>query len=164
VVRAFRDPAGESTPLEDLRSTIQDLVLADLEMVERRLERLEAGIGKGQKGDIPERDLFLKFRSALEEEKPLRVIPLEDEKILRGYSFLTAKPLLIVFNIGEEEEFSPGKDGGLVPSSRSSRNRLGLSLWEAGDGDGSTRRGRARGLRERNGKRLGESRPHSGFA
>ena len=110
VVRAFRDPAGESNPLEDLRTTIQDLVLADLEVVERRLERLEAGIGKGQKGDIPERDLFLKFRSALEEEKPLRVIPLEDEKILRGYGFLTAKPLLVVFNIGEEEEFSPGKE------------------------------------------------------
>jgi ribosome-binding ATPase YchF (GTP1/OBG family) len=74
--------------------------------VERRLERLEANIKKANRADdVAEREVFLKLKHALEEERPLREVALSEEerRRLRSYSFLSEKPVLLVVNLGEGE-------------------------------------------------------------
>ena len=113
VVRAFESdtvphPDGTVDPLRDAKMLELELILADLGMAERRLERLEANIKKANRAeDVAERDVFRKLKAALEAERPLReVVPgLTDEerKRLRSYSFLSEKPLILVVNLGEDE-------------------------------------------------------------
>jgi GTP-binding protein YchF len=111
VVRAFESqtaphPDGSVDPLRDARMLDLELVLADLATVERRLERLEANIKKAHKAeDVAERALFLRLKEALEGERPLREAGLteEEKSRLRGYALLSAKPLLLVANLGEAE-------------------------------------------------------------
>jgi len=113
VVRAFDSstvphPDGSVDPLRDAKMLELELILADLGMVERRLERLEAGIKKARRADdVAEREVFVKLKDALEAERPLRdVVPgLTDEerKRLRSYSFLSEKPLVLVVNMGEDD-------------------------------------------------------------
>lgn len=109
VVRAFESatvphPDGSLDPLRDARMLELELILADLSSVERRLERLEANIKKANKADdVGERAVFLKMKEALEAERPLRELELgeEERRRLRGYSFLSEKPMLLVLNLGE---------------------------------------------------------------
>jgi GTP-binding protein YchF len=111
VVRAFESetaphPDGSVDPLRDARMLDLELVLADLATVERRLERLEANIKKANKAeDVAERALFRRLRGALEGEKPLREAGLTEEEKgrLRGYALFSAKPLLVVANLGEAQ-------------------------------------------------------------
>jgi len=113
VVRAFESatvshPDGSVDPLRDAKMLELELILADLGMVERRLERLEAGIKKTRRADdVAEREVFVKLKDALEAERPLRdVVPgltEEERKRLRSYSFLSEKPLLLVVNMGEDD-------------------------------------------------------------
>jgi GTP-binding protein YchF len=113
VVRAFESetvphPDGSVDPLRDAKMLELELILADLGMVERRLERLDANIKKANRAeDVAERDVFLKLKEALEAERPLRevVSTLTDEerRRLRSYSFLSEKPLIVVMNMGEDE-------------------------------------------------------------
>src|SRR6185295_5861982 len=75
-------------------------------MAERRLERLDANIKKANRAeDVAERAVFLKMKEALEAERPLREVELSDDerRRLRGYSFLSGKPVLLVVNMGEGE-------------------------------------------------------------
>jgi ribosome-binding ATPase len=109
VVRAFESdlvphPDGSVDPLRDAKMLDLELILADLSTVEKRLERLEANIKKANRGeDAAERAVFLKMKEALEAERPLRELdlPEEDRRRLRGYSFLSEKPVLLVLNLGE---------------------------------------------------------------
>jgi ribosome-binding ATPase len=113
VVRAFESatvphPDGSVDPLRDAKMLELELILADLGMTERRLERLEANIRKANRpDDVAEREAFLKLKSALEAERPLRaVVPgltEEERKRLRSYSFLSEKPLVLVVNMGEDD-------------------------------------------------------------
>jgi GTP-binding protein YchF len=113
VVRAFESesvphPDGSVDPLRDAKMLELELILADLGMAERRLERLEANIKKAHRAeDVAERELFGKLKGALEAEQPLReVVPglTDDErKRLRSYSFLSEKPLIVVVNMAEAE-------------------------------------------------------------
>lgn len=111
VVRAFESelaphPDGSVDPLRDARMLDLELILADLGAVEQRLERLDASIKKLKKAeDVAERELFLRLKEALETERPLRELELteEERRRLRNYSFLSAKPLLLAVNLGEEE-------------------------------------------------------------
>lgn len=115
VVRAFPEIPGGPPPdaAAELESVHLELILSDLQVVESRLQRLEADIGKGRKEGAAERDALLRCRKALEEGIPLTAVELdaEDEKRLRGYAFLSGKPLLVVFNTGEDNrEFElPGE-------------------------------------------------------
>jgi ribosome-binding ATPase len=117
VVRAFRDPsvphpAGAVDPARDAQGMEDELILADLGVVERRLERLEKDLKKTRSTDLErERDVILICRSALEEGRPLRTLDLkgDDLKRLRGFQFLSAKPLLIVVNL-DEGELAQGLD------------------------------------------------------
>jgi GTP-binding protein YchF len=111
VVRAFASestphPEGSVDPLRDAKMMELELILADLGTVERRLERLEATLKKGARGeDGSDRGLFVKMKEWLEAERPLRALELtEDERRrLRSYSLLSEKPLVLVVNLGEAE-------------------------------------------------------------
>ncbi len=109
VVRAFEDPAvphpgGAIDTARDAQAMEDELILADLGLVERRLERLDKDLKKNRSADLErERDVILLCKTALEEGRPLRALDLEgdDLKRLRGFQFLSAKPLLIVVNLDE---------------------------------------------------------------
>jgi GTP-binding protein YchF len=110
VVRAFADPTqGPPQPLDELETVQLELLLADLGVVERRLERLqkEAQLGKGSSNERQlqtlELELFERLRSVLEAERPLRDVELSaaDRRLMRTYAFLTAKPLLVLLNVDE---------------------------------------------------------------
>ena len=114
VVRIFEDansphPEGSVDPKRDMATLDLELAFSDLTIIERRLERLEKTL-KGAK--TTERGLYLKeqvllqkIKAELEKEIPIRQQGLaEDElKMLSNYQFLTAKPLLVVLNIGEAQ-------------------------------------------------------------
>jgi GTP-binding protein YchF len=81
-----------------------ELILADLGVAERRVERLEKDLKKGRSAELErERDLVRRCQAALEDGKPLRALELtgDDSKRLRGFQFLSAKPLLLVINLDE---------------------------------------------------------------
>jgi GTP-binding protein YchF len=83
-----------------------ELILADLGVIERRLERIEKDLKKGRTPELEkERDLVHRCKTALEEGRPLRTLELtgEDLKRLRGFQFLSAKPLLLVINLDEAD-------------------------------------------------------------
>jgi GTP-binding protein YchF len=111
VVRAFEDPSvphpsGRVDPARDVQAMEDEIVLADLGVAERRLERLEKDLKKARAPDLErERDVLALCQAALEEGRPLRALDLagDDVKRLRGFQFLSAKPLLLVLNLGEAE-------------------------------------------------------------
>src|SRR5205814_485383 len=106
VVRAFADPAlGAPDPRRDIEDLETELLLADLEVVERRLERLDASIKKQRKElEIKERDLLVRLKASLESERPLRAETLaaDEERVLRGFTFLSAKPIFHIVNLDEK--------------------------------------------------------------
>jgi GTP-binding protein YchF len=111
VLRAFQDPtiphpSGSVNPARDAQAMEDELILADLGVAERRLERLEKELKKSRTADLErERDVLGICRSALEEGRPLRALDLQgdDLKRLRGFQILSAKPLLIVINLDEAQ-------------------------------------------------------------
>jgi hypothetical protein len=111
VVRLFRDesvphPSGSIDAARDAQAMEDELILADLGVVERRLERLDRDLRKSATPDLKkEQELLLACRRALEEGTPLRRLGLagDDSKRLRGFQFLSAKPLLIVVNLDEAD-------------------------------------------------------------
>jgi len=111
VVRAFRDPAvphpqGAIDPKRDARTIEDELILADLGVVERRLERLDKDLKKTPSADLKrEQELLVRGRACLEEGRALRGLGLtgDDARRLRGFQFLSAKPLLLVVNLDEAD-------------------------------------------------------------
>ncbi len=109
VVRAFRDetiPHSEGTvdPVRDVATMETELVLADHTIALRRIEKLEATVKKTHRDeDRKDLDLIRRCLVALERETPLREVPFsdEEERRLRGYTFLSMKPLLVVLNADE---------------------------------------------------------------
>lgn len=118
VVRAFEDaavphPDGAINTARDVEAVDLELAFSDLGIIERRLTKLTTEISKMAAKDrdlrIAERDLLLRLQHELEAGAPIRALDLtaEEERILRGYQFLTAKPLLLVINIGEAQIKNP---------------------------------------------------------
>jgi GTP-binding protein YchF len=114
VVRAFDDPAvphpdGSVDPSRDVAAMDLELAFADLALIERRLERLAAELRSQKAGERGagerEQALLQRMQAALEAETPLRALDLteDDQRIVAGYRFLSLKPLLLVFNIGEDQ-------------------------------------------------------------
>jgi ribosome-binding ATPase len=108
VLRAFDDPsiphAGEINPLRDARTVDFDLIVSDLGQVEKRLERLEKDLKKMRNAELErEFDLITRAQAHLEKELPLREMEIsaEDEKRIRGFMFLSQKPILYVLNVNE---------------------------------------------------------------
>ena len=139
VLRAFSDPSvphpsGSIDPARDARAMEDELILADLGVAERRLERLEKDLKKSKSAELErERDVLVICRSALEQGKPLRALDLkgEDLKRLRGFQFLSAKPLLIVINLDETQLTSS-----TVPAGGANEKSDGT---KSGGGDAATR-------------------------
>ncbi|MGH2614016.1 MAG: redox-regulated ATPase YchF [Thermomicrobiales bacterium] len=123
VVRAFDDPdvphVEESVdPLRDIETLTMELLFSDLAAVEKRLQRIQNQKQKvvGREREAMERETALmeRLQQALEAETPIReVLPEidpEDAKTLRGFGFLTAKPLLILLNLGEDQLGDAGSE------------------------------------------------------
>jgi hypothetical protein len=114
VVRAFEDESvphieGSINPERDIAAMDVELMLSDLAIIERRLERLQAALKdaklKNREASLKERDLLQKIGSALESNIPIREQTLTEPeaKAIENYQFLSAKPMLLVLNIGEEQ-------------------------------------------------------------
>jgi ribosome-binding ATPase len=122
VVRAFSDPAvahpsGAVDAARDARAMEDELLLADLGVAERRLERLDKDLKKTRSPDLErERDVIAICKTTLEEGRPLRALDLhgDESKRLRGFQFLSAKPLLLVVNLDESQLAGGGDAATLV--------------------------------------------------
>src|SRR5258706_4681469 len=115
VLRAFEDDTiphvGGVDPLRDIKNVEFDLMVRDLGQIEKRLERLEKDLKKMRTPELEkENELMIKAKAHLETEKPLHEMDMtpEDKKRLRGFMFLSEKPILYVLNIGESTQL--GKD------------------------------------------------------
>ncbi len=98
------DPARDATQMED------ELILADLGVAERRLERIQQDAKKGKSRELEEEARVIEVcRSTLEEGRPLRALSLDadDARRLSGFSFLSAKPVLVVLNLDEADIADP---------------------------------------------------------
>jgi ribosome-binding ATPase len=105
-------PAGRVDPARDVQAMEDEVILADLGVAERRLEKLEKDLKKGRTAELErERDVLTACRAALEDGRPLRSLSLDgdDLKRLRGFQFLSAKPLLLVIN-QDEAHLAGGAD------------------------------------------------------
>jgi GTP-binding protein YchF len=118
VVRAFEDdevphPDERIDIARDVGAIDLELTFSDLAIIERRLTRLNAEINKMSARErevrITERDLLTRLQEGLEQDTPIRDMEMteEEEKLIRGYQFLTAKPMMIILNIGEEQIKDP---------------------------------------------------------
>lgn len=109
VLRAFPNPALESAPdpAADLEAFHTECLLADLDLVERRLDR-----AKKDKPDPLELAAFELMKTTLEHELPLRSLPPAalNRDYLKGYSMLTDRPLMIALNRSEQEAAQPMPD------------------------------------------------------
>jgi ribosome-binding ATPase len=111
VVRAFEDPlvphpSGSIDPARDTQTMEDELILADLGVSERRLDRIDRDLKKARTADLErERQVLALCRAALEEGRSLRSLDLggDDLKRLRGFQFLSAKPLLLIINLDEHQ-------------------------------------------------------------
>lgn len=111
VVRAFENESiphteGSIDPARDIGLFELEMIFSDLVIVEKRMERLARDLKKIKNADLElEHSVLERFRTALENEQPLREIALtaDEEKRVKGFTFLSAKPLLIVVNLGDEE-------------------------------------------------------------
>ena len=102
VVRAFDDPLADepAAPVRDLKAFQAELILADLAVIEKRMERIRKEASKDRGREL---DLLVRCQSALEEERPLRGLEFlpEEQTLLSGFAFLSEKPLLVVYNSDE---------------------------------------------------------------
>jgi len=106
VARGFADEvtAAPPNPVGDLQNFKSELLLADLVLIETRLERLRKEKGKEQ-----EQGLLERCKVALDEERPLRRMPWTPEaaNALAGFGFLSRRPFMVLLNVSEAEAHAP---------------------------------------------------------
>ncbi len=109
VVRGFVDeaivhPMGSVEPRRDAETVELEMIFGDLELVEKRLVRMEEGAKRGKKPDEVEQGLLVKCKEALENEKALRDVDFteEEQRAMRSLQFMSIKPQLIVLNVAED--------------------------------------------------------------
>jgi ribosome-binding ATPase len=118
VVRAFDSPTAgyheTVNPFRDLDQVEVEMVLTDLAIIENRLERLKKSMNLKTPGhpDKIEQELFTRIKPMIEEGSPIRDLELEEEeaKVVKNYQFLTGKPCIICFNVGEDNAAEPPAD------------------------------------------------------
>jgi len=110
VVRAFQDEnvthvEGQLNPLRDLEIINTELILADLDTIARRWERTKKLARGGDKKSVAELAVLERINQALEEEKPVRALGLDEEEklLIRDLHLLTMKPILYVANVAEND-------------------------------------------------------------
>jgi ribosome-binding ATPase len=121
VLRAFEDESiphvGPIDPLRDIKNVEFDLMISDLTQVEKRLERLEKDLKKGRTNDLEhEQALLIRSKAALEKEQPLRELEMtnEEKKLIKGFMFLSQKPILYALNIGESTTLGADLDAAVA--------------------------------------------------
>jgi GTP-binding protein YchF len=98
----------QKTPDDDIMKLDQELIFNDLIVAEKRLERIELDHKRGKKMNPEEHQLLVECRTHFENEIPLRTFPeLAAAPVLRGYAFLSAKPMLVLFNNGDDDDRMP---------------------------------------------------------
>ncbi len=110
VVAAFEPGTSEATVASDLANLEAEFILADLEIVQRRVERLDREVRMAKGSDVErqtkgrELELLKRVKTALDQEIPVRAMELEreDQALLRGYALLSAKPTLAILNVGDD--------------------------------------------------------------
>ncbi|SMO68638.1 redox-regulated ATPase YchF [Melghirimyces algeriensis] len=114
VVRCFEDEnithvSGQVDPVGDMETINLELVLADLESVERRLDRVLRQKKSGDGEAIKEHEVLEKIHQALAEGRPARQLKLEEEELkrIRSLNLLTLKPMLYAVNVSEEDVVNP---------------------------------------------------------
>jgi len=114
IVRTFKDESihhieGSIDPKHDMSAMDLELSLSDLVIIERRLDRLETSLKSTKHGErdvlLKEQALLTKIKDGLNKEVPIwqQGLPSEETKFLSNYQFLTAKPMIVVINIGEDQ-------------------------------------------------------------
>ncbi len=110
VVRCFEDPnvthvEGEIDPIRDIEIINTELCLADIETVEKRLDKSQRLLKSGDKKILVEMELLKKVREGLSDGKPVRRQGLDEEEqiMLRDMNLLTLKPIMYAANVGEDE-------------------------------------------------------------
>ena len=114
VVRCFDDEnithvSGKVDPIDDIETINLELILADLETVEKRYQRVEKLARQKDKEAVQEFNVLTKLKEALENDQPARAVEFseEEEKIVKGLHLLTRKPMLYVANVSEDEVADP---------------------------------------------------------
>ncbi len=140
LIHVVRNHGLERHPHRDFHALDQELILADLVQVEKRLERIELDQRRGKKMDLEEHHHLVESRKLLEAETPLRHRPeLASAKTLRGFALLSAKPVLVVFNNNEGDLQQPAigeltaRERCLVLRGRLEQELSRLSAEEVGD-------------------------------
>ncbi|UZH05335.1 redox-regulated ATPase YchF [Heyndrickxia coagulans] len=114
VVRCFEDEnithvSGKVDPIDDIETINLELILADLETVDKRIGRVEKIVKQKDKEAVAEYEVLTKLKAAFEAEKPARAVELteDQQKIVKGFQLLTSKPVLYVANVGEDDIQDP---------------------------------------------------------
>jgi len=109
VLRNFTGPGGiPPAPEKDLNDLEDEMIVADMAVIEKRLERLQLDRKRGKKPEQGEEELLEACSSLLEKGNPLRTDPsLAGNPLLRGFTFLSAKPMLVIVNNDDEDEKAP---------------------------------------------------------
>lgn len=109
VVRCFEDidivhVDGSIDPIRDIETINIELIFSDMEVLQRRLERLERAV-KGDKSLVLEFELVQKVKQTLEEGKSLRILDLtpEEKHILKSFNLLSTKPVIYAANVSEDD-------------------------------------------------------------
>lgn len=110
VVRCFQDEnithvSGKVNPIDDIETINLELILADLESVEKRIDRSRKNMKSGDKKYAAEVECLEKIKEALLTDKPARSVELSDEEklLIRDLHLLTIKPVLYAANVSEAE-------------------------------------------------------------
>ncbi len=118
VVKNFKDGLnGDCSPVKDIESITDELLLFDLIFTETRLERIAYQFSRGKKTNelVFEEKTLKRILDHLNENKPIRTLALskDEARVIRGYQYLTQKPFLVILNSGEDNF---GNGNGLIPS------------------------------------------------
>lgn len=109
VVRCFEDKniihvEGKIDPISDIETINLELMLADLELIENRLHKVQK-MAKGNKSYIKEEELLIRLKESIDKEEPLRKLEFNEEELnlIKGFNLLSLKPVLYVCNVSEED-------------------------------------------------------------
>lgn len=117
VVRCFADDnithvAGKVDPIADIETINLELILADLESVDKRIDRVAKLAKQKDKDAVAEHEVLVMLKEAFENEQPARAVEFSDEqmKYVKGMHLLTSKPVLYVANVGEDDLVDPSSN------------------------------------------------------
>ena len=134
VLRCFEDSNithvdGAIDPVRDIETINLELILADLDLVEKLIAKKEK-VAKADKEARPELDLLLRIKEVLEEGKSARILALseEEEKLLRSYQLLSMKPIIYVANVSEDDAPDDGASNPFVGKIRAIAQEEGAKV------------------------------------